>query len=167
MQSEWIYQSHAKSRSAHSELHSLLPVVTPELASAPRRGVFCCGARELQIADSATDLLILGVAGGLPKCSGYVVLKGDQGRHPPDTAVVQVLLAGPRQRESNPMPPMPFAHSEPIHVPPPPIPASDQSTDDLTATLGNQKGGRGISNQALDVLQAVGRSCVLTPSLSP
>lgn len=62
---------------------------------------------------------------------------------------------------------MPFANSEPIHVPSPPIPASNESTDNLIVALSNQKSGRGIRNQALDIIQAVRRSCVLAPRLSP
>lgn len=62
---------------------------------------------------------------------------------------------------------MPFANGEPIHVPPPPVPAGDQGANDLTAALGDEKSGRGIRDQPLDVIEAVGRSCVLTPRLGP
>jgi hypothetical protein len=47
---------------------------------------------------------------------------------------------------------MPLANSEPIHVPSPPIPAGNQSADDLTTALGDQKGGRRAGGQALDVV---------------
>jgi hypothetical protein len=62
---------------------------------------------------------------------------------------------------------MPLANSEPIHVPSPTIPTGNQSTDNFIAVLSDQKGRRRISNQTLDVIQAIGRSCVLTPRLSP
>jgi hypothetical protein len=35
-------------------------------------------ARQLQVADAATDLVVLGIAGGLPKRSSDVVLIGDE-----------------------------------------------------------------------------------------
>jgi hypothetical protein len=47
---------------------------------------------------------------------------------------------------------MPFANSEPIHVPSPPIPTGNQSTDNLTTVLGDQKSGRGAGDQVLDVI---------------
>jgi hypothetical protein len=62
---------------------------------------------------------------------------------------------------------MPFANGEPVHVPSPAVPAGNQRTDDLTAALSNQKGRRGISDQALDILQAIGRGSVPSPRLSP
>lgn len=62
---------------------------------------------------------------------------------------------------------MSLANGEPIHVPPPPIPSSNQSANDLIAALSNQEGGRGLSNQALDVTEAIDRSCVLAPRFSP
>jgi hypothetical protein len=111
--------------------------------------------------------LIPGVAGGIPECPSRIVLDGDQGSYPAGATAAQVLLAGPRQRNPDALPPVPVANSEPIHVPSPPIPAGNQSTDNLIALLSNQKGRRGISNQALDVIEAVGRSCVLTARLSP
>jgi hypothetical protein len=62
-----------------------------------------------------------------------------------------MLLTSPRQRDPNALPPMPFMNGEPIHVPSPPIPAGNQSADDLITALSDQKGGRGAGNQALDV----------------
>jgi len=94
-------------------------------------------------------------------------VKGNQGRNSADPATAQVLLAGPRQGDPNALSPMPFANGEPVHVPPPPVPAGDQGTDDLSVVLGNQKGARRISGQALDVIEAVGRRGMLTPLLSP
>jgi hypothetical protein len=47
------------------------------------------------------------------------------------------------------------------------IPAGNQSADNLIAVLRDQKGGRGIRNQALDIIKAVRRRCVPTPGLSP
>jgi len=111
--------------------------------------------------------VILRIAGGPPERSSYLVLEGNQGSYPTGAASAQILLAGPRQRDPNALPPMPFANGEPIHVPSPPIPAGNQSTDDLTPALGDQKGGRGAGDQALDVIQAIRRTCVLTPLLSP
>jgi hypothetical protein len=111
--------------------------------------------------------VILPVAGGLPERSSYLVLEGNQGGYATGAALAQILLAGPRQRDTNALPPVPFAHGEPVHVPSPPIPAGNQSTDNLTIALGDQKGGRGAGDQALDVILAVRRTCVLTPRLSP
>lgn len=111
--------------------------------------------------------MILGITGGLPERSSVIVLEGDQGGYPTDAAAAQIVLASPRQRNPNALPPMPFANSEPIHVPSPPVPTSNQSTDNLIAALSNQKSRRGISDQALDVIKAVGRTCVLTPRLGP
>ena len=111
--------------------------------------------------------MILGVAGGLPECSSYVVLEGDQGGYSAGATATQMLLTGPRQRDPNALPPMPFANGEPIHVSSPSVPASNQGADNLIAALSNQKSRRGISDQALDVIQAIGRSCVLAPRLSP
>jgi hypothetical protein len=121
----------------------------------------------LQIADPTADLSILWIAGGFPERPGDVVLEGDQGSHPTDAAAAQVLLAGPRQRHPDALSSVPFADGEPVHVPSPPVPTGNQSTDDLTVALGNQKGGRGICNQALDVIEAVGGGCVLAPRLGP
>lgn len=121
----------------------------------------------LQISDSTTDVVILRIAGGLPERSSYLVVEGDQGGYPTGAASAQILLTGPRQLDPDAFPPMPLANGEPIHVPSPPIPAGNQSTDDLTTTLGDQEGGRRAGDQGLDVSQAVRRTCVLTPRLSP
>lgn len=125
------------------------------------------GRGELQVADAAADLRILGIAGGFPECLGHTVVEGDQGRNPTDTAAAQVLLSGPRQGDPDALPPMTFPNSKPVHVPSPPVPAGDQSTDDLPVVLGHQKGGRGISDQALNVVEPVSRRGVLTPRFSP
>jgi hypothetical protein len=108
-----------------------------------------CG---LQIADSTTDLFVPGIAGGLPEGSSRIVPKGDQGRHSSYTATAQVLLTGPCQCDPDALPSALLANGEPVHVPAPPIPSGDQRTDDLTAALSNQKGRRGVRNQALDIL---------------
>lgn len=121
----------------------------------------------LQIADSTADLLILGIAGGLPERPRCVVLEGDQGGYPAGAATAQVVLAGARQGDPDALPAMPFADGEPVHVAPPPVPAGDQGADDLTVALSHQKGGRRVLDQALDVIQAVGRRCVLAPGLGP
>ena len=123
-----------------------------------------CG---LQIADSTTDLFVPGVAGGLPERPRILIVEGDQSRHSTYTATAQVLLTGSRQREPDALPPMPFANSEPVHVPSPAIPAGNQRTDDLVAALSDQQGSRGIPDQTLDVLQAIGRGSVPTPLLGP
>ncbi len=125
---------------------------------------FAC---DLQAADSTTDVVILRIADGPPERSSDLVLEGDQGGYSTGAAAAQILLTSPRQRDPNALPPIPFANSEAIHVPSPPIPTSNQSTDNLIAALGDQKGGRGIGDQALDVIYAVRRTCVLTPRLSP
>jgi hypothetical protein len=123
---------------------------------------------ELQIADSATDLVVLGIAGGIPERSGDVVLECDQGGCSTGAASAQVLLAGPRQRDPDALPPISLANSKAIHVSSPPIPAGNQSADNLTIALGNQKGGWGtIGSQVLDAIQAVRRTCVLAPYLGP
>lgn len=96
--------------------------------------------------------MILRIAGGLPECPGYLVPERNQGSYPTGAASAQILLPGPRQCDPNTLPPMPFANGEPIHVPSPAIPAGNQSTDNLTAALGDQKGGGGIPNQALDII---------------
>lgn len=114
--------------------------------------VHTLGASGLQISDSATDVAILRIAGGLPERSGCLVLEGDQGGYPVGAASAQILLTGPSQRDPNALPPMPFANGEPIHVPSPPIPAGNQSTDDLIAALSDQKGGWVVGDQALDVI---------------
>ena len=111
--------------------------------------------------------MILRVAGGSPERSRCLVLEGNQGSYSTDAAFAQILLTSPRQRDPNALPPMPIANSKPVHVPSPPIPAGNQSADDLPVALGDQKGGRGAGDQALDVIWAVRRACVLTPRLSP
>lgn len=121
----------------------------------------------LQISDSTTDGLIPRIACGLPERSSYIVLEGNQGSYPTGAASAQILLTSPRQRDPDALPPMPFANGESIHVPSPPIPAGNQSTDNLTIALGDQKGSRGAGDQALDVIYLVRRTCVLTPRLSP
>lgn len=110
------------------------------------------GASGLQISDSATDVVILRIAGGPPERSSFLVFEGNQGSYSTGAAAAQILLPGPRQRDPDALPPMPFANGEPIHAPSPPIPAGNQSTDDLTTALGDQKGGRGVGDQALDVI---------------
>lgn len=123
--------------------------------------------RLVEVAHSTADLLILGIAGRLPKRSSRLVLESDQRRHPAHAAAAQVLLPGPRQRNPDALPPMPFPNSEPVHISSPPVPAGNQSTDNLLAALSNQKGGRGISNQALDIIEAIGGPRMLTPPLGP
>jgi hypothetical protein len=121
----------------------------------------------LQIADPATDLLIPRVARGLPEGSRLVIVKRDQGGNSAHTALAEVVLTRPRQAGPDPLPPLPLAHSEPVHVPSPPIPAGNQGADYLIAAHGNQKGSRGCIDQALDVSEAVGSARVLTSLLSP
>jgi hypothetical protein len=87
--------------------------------------------RPLQVADSTTDLAVLRITGGLPERSSHLVLEGDQGGYSTGTAAAQVLLAGPRQRDPDALLPLPFANSEPIHVPPLSVPSGDQGADDL------------------------------------
>lgn len=124
-------------------------------------------ACESQIADPTADLFVPGIARGLPERARRLVLEGDQGRHPPCATAAQVLLAGARQRDPDALAPMALADGEPVQVPPPTVPGGDQGADDLPAALGTQEGGRGISNQVFDVVEAVGRSCVPTPRLGP
>jgi hypothetical protein len=121
----------------------------------------------LQIAHAPTDLPILGVTRRLPKGPSYIVIEGDQSRDPVHAAAEQVLLPRPRQRDPDALTPMLLRYCEPVHVPPPPIPRSDQSTNDLAAALGNQERGRGMLDEPLNVLQAVGRARVLAPLLLP
>lgn len=123
--------------------------------------------RELQIAHSTTDLPILGIPGGLPECAGHLVVEGNQCGHPTCATAAQVLLTCPRQRDPDALPPKALVNDEPVHVPPPSIPAGNQGADDLAAALSDQKGGRGISDQALDVIEAIGSACVLAPRLGP
>jgi hypothetical protein len=123
--------------------------------------------KRLQISDPTTYVAILRIAGRSPERASRLVIEGDQGGYPTGAAFAQILLAGPRQREPDALPPMPFVNGEPVHVPPPPIPAGDQSADDLTVALGDQKGGRGAGDQALDVPETVRRARVLAPRLGP
>lgn len=62
---------------------------------------------------------------------------------------------------------MPVTNGKPVHVSPPPIPGRNQGTDNLAATFGYQEDSRGIGHQALDLIAAVGRACVLTSFLLP
>lgn len=63
---------------------------------------------------------------------------------------------------------MPSADGEPVQVPPPPIPAGNQGANNLAVALGDQEGSwRVEGDQALDVIQAVRRACVLAPRLGP
>jgi hypothetical protein len=111
--------------------------------------------------------VVLWVAGGSPECSCCPIPEGNQGSNSTGAASAQILLTSPRKRDPNALTPVPFANSEPIHVPSPPIPACNQSADDLTTALGDQKGSRGVGDQALDVIQVVRRTCMLAPRLSP
>ena len=64
-----------------------------------RRPCICVrstGSRRLQISDSATDLVVLRIAGGIPECSRCVVVEGDQRGYSTSPASAQILLAGPR-----------------------------------------------------------------------
>lgn len=110
------------------------------------------GFSRLQISDSTADVVILRIAGGPPERSSHLVLEGNQGGYPAGAASAQILLTSPRQRDPNALPPMPFTNCEPVHVPSPPVPAGNQSTDNLTAALGDQNGSRGVGDQALDVI---------------
>jgi hypothetical protein len=121
----------------------------------------------LQIANSAADLLILGIAGRLPERSGRIVLEGDQGGYSTDAVAVQIVLAGPRQREADALSTVSFVNGESIHVASPPVPAGNQGPDNLIAALGNQKGRGGIRDQAFDVGEMVCPGCVLTSRLRP
>jgi hypothetical protein len=44
---------------------------------------------------------------------------------------------------------------------------SDQGTDDFAVSLGNQKRGRRVVDQAFNIIEAVGRRGVLAPLLGP
>ena len=62
---------------------------------------------------------------------------------------------------------MSITDSKPVHVPPPPVPGGYQGADYLPVPLGYQEGSGGLSDQALDVIEAVGRARVVAPSLRP
>lgn len=121
----------------------------------------------LQIADSPADLLVAWVAGGLPEPSCDLILEGNQCSYAMGATLAQVVLTGSGQRQPDALPPMPIADGEPIHVPSPPIPGGDQGPDYLPVPLGHQEGSRGIGDQTLDVIEAVGRARVLASSLRP
>lgn len=121
----------------------------------------------LQVADPPTDLVILRIADGVPKSSRCGIVEGDQRGHPMDATLAQIVLAGPRQRESDAFPPMSIADGEPIHVPSPPVPGGDQGADDLPVSLGYEESSRGFINQSLDFIKPIRRTCVLTAALCP
>jgi len=62
---------------------------------------------------------------------------------------------------------MPITHSKAVHVPSPPVPGSNQGADYLPIPLGYQEGSRGLGDQALDVIEAVGCAGMATSSLRP
>jgi hypothetical protein len=121
----------------------------------------------LQVADPPTDLLILRIAGGVPKSSCYGIVKGDQRRYAADATLAQVVLASLRQRESDAFSPMPIADGESIQVPSPPVPGGDQGADDLPVSLGYEESGRGFIDQSLDVIKTIRCTCMLAAGLCP
>jgi hypothetical protein len=57
---------------------------------------------------------------------------------------------------------------KPVHVPSPPVPGGDQSADDLAVLLGHQEGGRRLWTDELhDIIEAIGSTRMLAPSLRP
>jgi len=62
---------------------------------------------------------------------------------------------------------MSITDGKPVHVPSPPVPGGNQGTDYLPVSLGYQEGSGGLRDQALDVIEAVGRAGVVAPSLRP
>ena len=82
-------------------------------------------------------------------------------------AAAQIRLAGLDQCRTNTFPPAPTANGQPIHVPSPPIPGSNQSANDLGVSLGNQESSWGVDYQPPHILQAVNRRCMHAPRLRP
>ncbi len=121
----------------------------------------------LQIADSTAYLVVLRIAGRRPERRRCLILLGDEGGYAAGTALTQVLLTGPDQREPDSLPPLPRANGEPVHVPPPAIPAGNQGAYDLGPALGDQEYSRGIRDQTLDVVQAIDPTCVPATRLTP
>lgn len=62
---------------------------------------------------------------------------------------------------------MSITNSKPVHVPSPPVPGSYQGADYLPIPLGYQEGSRRLGDQALDVIEAVGRARMVASSLLP
>lgn len=111
--------------------------------------------------------MVLGVAGGVPEGAGWLVVEGHQGGYAAGAAAAQVLLAGSRQGEADALPPVTLSNGEAVHVSSPSIPGGDQGAGDLVAALGDEEGGRGILDQAFDVIQAVRRAGVIAARLGP
>lgn len=122
---------------------------------------------DLQIADSPANLAIPRIAGGPPKSPSILVVESDQCGHAAGAAPSQVVLACAGQREPDAFPTMAIANGEPIHVASPSVPRSDQGADDLPIPLGDQEGGRRVGDQALNIIEAVGRARMFAPSLCP
>ncbi len=127
----------------------------------------CPDCVRLQVADPPTDLAIPRIADSAPKSSCCGIVEGDQRGHPTDATVAEVVLTGPRQRESDAFPPISIADGEPVHVPSPPVPCGDQGADDLPISLGNKESGRGVIDQSLDVIKTIRRTCMLAAGLCP
>lgn len=121
----------------------------------------------LQVADPSADLAIQRIAGCLPEFSRDLVVEGDERGHPTGAALAQMVLAGPRQREPDSLPPAPTVDGESIHVPSPSVPGGDQRPDDLPVLLGDQQGGGGVVDEALDVFDPVGRARMPAPGPGP
>jgi hypothetical protein len=122
---------------------------------------------DLQVADSPAYLRIELIASGVPESSRDLILKGDQRGYATDATLAQIILAGPGQREPDALPPMPIANGKPIHVASPAVPGGDQGAEDLPVPFGDQENGRGPRDQALDVIESVGRTCMLASSMRP
>jgi hypothetical protein len=122
---------------------------------------------DLQIADSPTDLTLPRITSGLPEPSRDLILEGDKRGHATRAALAQIVLTGSGQREPNALPPISVADGESVHVPSPAIPSGNQGADYLPVPLSDQEGSGRLGDQALDVIEAVGRARVLTASLRP
>jgi len=121
----------------------------------------------LQVADAATDLAVLRVAGRLPECRRYLVLVPDEGGDPASPLAAQMLLAGSNERQADASTAILDANCQSIHVSPPAVPRGDQRTEDRAVTVSDEQAPRLVGEESLHILDSIGSARVLAARLPP
>src|ERR1700704_202760 len=124
-----------------ARIHAPMPITTHLRQKVSLR--LAC-PRNSYVADRPADLLIPGITGRVPEPSRGRVIEGHEGSHATDSTAAQIVLASAGQSDPDALSAAGASHRKSIHVPPPPIPASDQRPNDLSLALGHQEGSWGV-----------------------
>jgi hypothetical protein len=74
-----------------------------------------------------------------------------------------VLLAGAHERQADAASSVLIEHCEPVHVPSPSVPCSDQHAHERASGVGDKQASRCLGEQSVDILDPIGSGRVCVP----